>query len=95
MNNSGSDTIHITIKNIRLKFSKVEIRDTLLSIIALSTAFSIIHSVNPFIMEYSDTISKNMFYRYFILFMFSFALVIMSFLTHELGHKIIAQAYGF
>ncbi len=70
-------------------FSKIEIRDIVLSIAALSLAFTLIYarSNSHF---FDDNIWVNGLYWFGI----CVVLVIFSFMCHEFGHKFVAQKYG-
>lgn len=70
-------------------FSNIEIRDILISVAVLSLSFTIIFGrAYPHYFNY-DTATNYVYW-----FIISVALVVTSFLIHELGHKFTAQRYG-
>lgn len=75
------------------RFSKVEIRDILISILALSVAFTILYRRNSSILGFFEYYLGDSM-KYFGLFGLSVAIVVLSFLFHEFGHKFVAQKHG-
>ncbi len=71
------------ISRKKLSFSKIELQDLFKAWFAISLAFAILLS--------GRNIFTNNFIFYFVL---SGVTVGISFLLHELGHKIVAQRYG-
>lgn len=71
----------------RAKFSRLEIRDLLISTIVLSIAFTIV-------MVRGLWGSSNIATVFALYFAISLVLVTVSFITHELAHKFVAQKYG-
>ncbi|MBU3902123.1 MAG: site-2 protease family protein [Candidatus Thermoplasmatota archaeon] len=67
------------------KFSSREIRELLISVIALTFAFSF---------AFSDIMYNRDVRRFIYILPVSFAAVSTAFLLHEIGHKIVAQKYG-
>jgi len=75
------------------RFSRTEIRDIAISIIALSVAFTILYRNSSSILAFFEyNLGESM--KYVGLFGLSLGLVVMSFLFHEFGHKFVAQKYG-
>ncbi len=74
------------------KFSKIEIRDILISILVLSLAFVIVFVNTPFMTTYFKYYMGDLW----ILGMFGMmaVIVVFSFLLHEFGHKFTAQRFG-
>ncbi len=68
-------------------FSKIEIRDLILSIAALTAAFTIIFRHRTWFSE--DTLTNTLWW-----ILVSFILVMLSFILHEFGHKFTAQRFG-
>jgi len=81
------DVTPTTSKMGGMRFSRLELRDILVSMLVLSIAFTIamLHGVNV----KSLSTSTILFY-----FGISLLFVVTSFLCHELGHKYFAQSYG-
>lgn len=75
----------------RITTSKIEIRDILISAVVLSLAFAIMFRNNS-IMNYFEYHFGNL--KYIGMFLMMFTLVALSFIGHEMGHKIVAQKYG-
>ena len=70
-------------------FSKIEIRDILISILVLSVSFTIILvRGNPTF--FSNDMVKNIL----SFFLLSVVMVVFSFMLHEMGHKFVAQRMG-
>jgi len=76
----------------KLSFSKIEIRDILISMVVLSLAFTIIYRNSTSILNYFKYYVGG--YEYICLFLMCFGLVVFSFLLHEFGHKFTAQRAG-
>lgn len=77
----------------RPKFSRIELRDILISMLVLSLAFTILYSSGNILYFFQmKTDSETM--AYIGLFAMCFVLVIFSFLLHEFGHKFTAQRAG-
>lgn len=74
------------------RFSSTEIRDILTSVIVLSLAFTIMYRNNMFVTSFMRPYGDGVVYAG--LFGMSLALVTISFLFHELGHKFTAQKFG-
>lgn len=75
------------------RFSKTEIRDILISILALGIAFTLLYRNNQsFLYFFSVTLGESL--KYVGLFALCLALVVVSFLFHEFGHKFVAQKHG-
>ncbi len=77
----------------RPKFSQVEIKDIIVSVIVLSIAFTILYRTG-FAMNYFRYHLGSDAAAYAGLFGLSVLLVVLSFMTHELGHKFVAQKAG-
>lgn len=75
----------------RITTSRIEVRDILISAVVLSVAFSIMFRSGS-IMNYFQHYFGDL--KYVGLFGMMFALVALSFIGHEMGHKIVAQRYG-
>ena len=77
----------------RPKFSKKELIDILIAVLVLSFAFTLLYRDSGTILYYfSYLLGENL--QYVGLFGLCLALVVMSFLFHEFGHKFVAQKYG-
>ncbi len=74
------------------RFSKVEIRDILISIMVLSVAFTILYRDSGFLRFFEYNNWGDM--KYVGLFLLCLVLVVISFLFHEFGHKFTAQRFG-
>ena len=74
------------------KFSKIEIRDILISILVLALAFTILYRNSSLPLYFEVTFGQSM--GYIVLFLFCLVLVVVSFLFHEFGHKFMAQKFG-
>jgi Zn-dependent protease len=75
------------------RFSKIEVRDILISVIVLSLAFTILYRDSGSILLFFEyTFGSSM--KYVGLFGLCLVLVVVSFLFHEFGHKFMAQKYG-
>lgn len=71
------------------KFSKTEILHLSVALLVLSAAFTIIYArANP------SYFSQDAVTNIAMWFLVSLALVAASFLSHEMGHKFVAQKYG-
>ncbi len=77
----------------RPKFSRTEVRDIAISIVVLSVAFTILYRTGS-IMEYFRYHAGSETGAYLGLFCLSVVLVVLSFMLHELGHKLVAQKAG-
>lgn len=76
----------------RSRFSRVELRDIVISMVVLSIAFAILYRNNS-IMDYLEY-HLGKVAAWVALFATCLVLVFFSFLLHELGHKFTAQNYG-
>jgi Zn-dependent protease len=77
----------------RPKFSRRELIDILIAVLTLSFAFTLLYRNNDTILFYFGyMLGENL--EYVGLFGLCFALVVMSFLFHEFGHKFVAQKFG-
>ncbi len=76
------------------KFSRIEIRDIFISIVVLAAAFTIMYRNSNFITAYLVKTLGEGAGMYLGLFGISLALVVVSFLFHEFGHKFVAQKAG-
>jgi Zn-dependent protease len=74
------------------RFSSTELRDILVSVVVLSLAFTIMYHDNNFATGFLRAYGSGVMYAG--LFGMSLALVTVSFLFHELGHKFAAQKAG-
>ena len=74
------------------RFSKIEIRDLLISILVLTLAFMLMFRNTDFITSYFEYRLGSLWPLG--LFILMAAVVIMSFVFHELGHKFTAQKFG-
>jgi Zn-dependent protease len=75
------------------RFSKKEILDILVSVIALGVAFTVLYRNNTSFLNYfTYTLGEDM--KYIGLFGLCLVLVVVSFLFHEFGHKFVAQKHG-
>lgn len=76
------------------RFSRIELRDIFIAVLAMSIAFTLLYRDNEnFLYYFRVTLGEGM--EYIGLFGLSAAIVVMSFLCHELAHKFTAQKYGF
>lgn len=74
------------------QFSKIEVRDLIISVLVLTLAFMIMFRNTGFIRDYFENrLGSAWPAGVFVLMM---AVVILSFVTHELGHKFTAQKFG-
>ncbi len=74
------------------QFSKIEIRDLLVSILVLTLAFMLMFRNSGFVIAFfKDRMGSVWPVGLFVLMA---AIVIMSFVFHELGHKFTAQKFG-
>jgi Zn-dependent protease len=76
----------------KIKFSKIEVRDILISMVVLAAAFTILYRSGSILDYFAYHFGEDM--KYVGLFAMCFGLVIFSFLLHELGHKFTAQRAG-
>ncbi len=78
------------------RFSKIELRDILISILVLALAFTLVYASrnNRFIMAAFESVFGTGWMKYFGLFLVSIGLVVISFFLHEMGHKFVAQKHG-
>ncbi len=77
------------------RFSKIELRDILISILVLALAFTIVYSFRGGgILNAFKQVFGNGVYAYVSLFLVCIGLVIVSFFLHEMGHKFVAQKHG-
>ena len=75
------------------RFSKVELRDIAISLLVMAIAFTLLYRNNEYFLYYFRiTLGEGM--EYIGLFGLSLAIVVLSFLCHELGHKFTAQKHG-
>lgn len=74
------------------RFSSTELRDILVSVVVLSLAFTIMYRNNGFVTGFLMAYGDGAVYAG--LFGMSLALVTISFLFHEFGHKFAAQKAG-
>lgn len=72
-----------------MKFSRKEINDILISIVVLTTAFTII-----MFRSNSKYFSDNSMINFACWFGICIVFVVFSFFIHEMGHKYMAQKYG-
>ena len=79
------------------RFSKTEIRDIAISVAVLALAFMLVFAArnNSFIMTAFEKTFGEGAMSYLGLFLACVVLVVISFLFHELGHKITAQKLGY
>ena len=77
----------------RPKFSKIELRDILISMLVLTLAFTILYRSGS-ILYFFEVKTGSETLAYVGLFAMCFVLVIFSFLLHEFGHKFTAQRAG-
>lgn len=77
----------------RPRFSQIEIRDILVSVIVLSLAFTILYRSGS-VMNYFRYHLGSDAAAYAGLFALSIVLVVLSFMLHEFGHKFVAQKSG-
>ncbi len=75
------------------KFSRTEVRDIAISIAVLSVAFTILYRTGS-TMNYFRYHAGSETGAYLGLFGLSVVLVVLSFMLHELGHKLVAQKAG-
>lgn len=74
------------------QFSRIEVRDLAISVLVLTLAFMLMFRNTGFIRDYFESRLGSVWPAgVFILMM---AVVILSFVVHELGHKFTAQRYG-
>ncbi len=71
----------------RSRFSRIELRHILISVIVLSLAFT-------FVMKNNWLYSDNAVFLFASFYAISFSVIALSFIPHELGHKFVAQKYG-
>ena len=71
----------------RGRFSRIELRHILISVLVLSFAFTLV-------MKRNWLNSGNVFAGFLVFYAISFTLIALSFIPHELGHKFVAQKYG-
>ncbi|MGI6471590.1 MAG: site-2 protease family protein [Candidatus Methanomethylophilaceae archaeon] len=69
------------------RFSRLELKHILISVIVLSFAFTLV-------MKRNWLGSGNVLLGFLIFFAISFSIISLSFIPHELGHKFVAQKYG-
>ena len=81
------EIIDLTPNYGRSRFSRVEIRDILISVIVLSLAFTLMMMRGNW--KYSDV-----GLLFLIFYALSFVIITLSFIPHEMGHKFVAQKYG-
>lgn len=81
------DIIDLTPGFRRSRFSRIELRHILISVIALSFAFTLV-------MRRNWWGSDDVVLGFLIFYALSFAIIALSFIPHELGHKFVAQKYG-
>ena len=74
------------------RFSKIEIRDILISVMVLNIAFTILYRDSGFLRFFEINFGSGM--KYVGLFLLCLVLVVISFLFHEFGHKFTAQRFG-
>lgn len=74
------------------RFSKIEIRDILVSVLVLSIAFLIMFRNNEFVTGFFKHYLGDLWFLGMLVMMS--AIVVLSFLLHELGHKFTAQNMG-
>lgn len=82
------NTVNIPPGYGRIRFSKVEIRNILIAVLALTLAFTILMSLNPIVGGYAT--SWSILYAVAV----SFAAVLTGFMLHEFAHKVVAQRNG-
>ena len=78
------------------RFSKIELRDIVISILVLALAFTLVYASrnNKFIMTAFESVFGTGAGTYIGLFLVCIGLVIISFFLHEMGHKFVAQKKG-
>ena len=76
----------------KIRFSKIEVRDILISMCVLALAFTILYRRGSILDYFADIVGED--WKWVGLFGLCFGLVIFSFLLHELGHKFTAQKAG-
>ena len=77
----------------RPRFSRKELFDIFIAVMVLTFAFTMLYRNSDSILAYfAYHLGDNM--KYVGLFGLCFALVVMSFLFHEFGHKFVAQKFG-
>ncbi len=78
------------------RFSKIELRDIVISILVLALAFTIVYASRNtrFIMGAFENVFGTGAVSYVGLFVACIGLVVISFFLHEMGHKFVAQKHG-
>ncbi len=74
------------------RFSRMEIRDILISVVVLAIAFTLLYRNSSILGFFEYHLGSDM--KYVGLFGLCFVLVVVSFLFHEFGHKFTAQRFG-
>jgi len=75
------------------RFSKIEIKHILISILVLALAFTLLYRNNYSVLLFFEyNLGNNL--KYVGLFGMCLILVLVSFLFHEFGHKFVAQRFG-
>lgn len=74
------------------KFSKIEVRDIVISIIVLTLAFMLMFRNTAFVTKYFEIVLGDAWVVG--LFVLMLALVMLSFIVHEFAHKFTAQRMG-
>jgi len=74
------------------RFSRMEIRDILISVVVLAVAFTLLYRDNSILLFFEYHLGSD--FKYLGLFGMCFVLVVISFLFHEFGHKFMAQKFG-
>ncbi len=75
------------------RFSRKEVMDITISVIVLAIAFTILYRNNTSFLNFFEYhLGESM--KYIGLFGLCLALVVVSFLFHEFGHKFVAQKHG-
>lgn len=84
-------------KGRRRRFGKTEIVHILIATVVLTAAFTLLYSG----IRYSEPQFEEVFFRHYLgdswmagLFGLMFAIVVLSFVGHEMGHKFVAQDLG-
>ena len=82
------NTVNIPPGYGRIRFSRVEMKNILIAVSALTLAFTILMSLNPIVGGYAT--SWSILYAVGV----SLAAVLTGFMLHEFAHKVVAQRNG-
>ena len=88
----GEYEIRVNTGYRKPRFGPVELRDIVISMVVLALAFTIMYRNTPFVMNYLEYALGSS--ALIGLFGISLALVVVSVLFHEFGHKFTAQKAG-